>query len=217
LADPDTGLRCPPGALTVIRPSGPSEELADRLGLYVDSPVLAVISPHSPAGLDERFVGGCCSGGAGRAVVANGQVALRDADLDEVRRRIVVAHNQGLLFSGPLGEEIQLGGEAPVGLDELIWAADAADIVAGLPDGVHERLNERGRQLSGGQRQRLMLARALSADPDVLVLDDPTSAVDAHTEARIARRVAHLRRGRTTVVISRSPLWAAVADREVTQ
>jgi ABC-type bacteriocin/lantibiotic exporter with double-glycine peptidase domain len=57
-----------------------------------------------------------------------------------------------------------------------------------------------------------MLARALSADPDVLVLDEPTSAVDAHTEARVARRVARLRRGRTTVVISHSPLWAAVAD-----
>jgi ABC-type multidrug transport system fused ATPase/permease subunit len=57
-----------------------------------------------------------------------------------------------------------------------------------------------------------MLARALTVDPDVLVLDDPTSAVDAHTEARIVRRVAALRRGRTTVVISHSPLWAAVAD-----
>ena len=85
-------------------------------------------------------------------------------------------------------------------------------MVAGLPDGTTQRLTEQGRELSGGQRQRLMLARALSVDPDVLVLDEPTSAVDAHTEARIARRVARLRRGRTTVVISHSPLWAAVAD-----
>jgi ABC-type bacteriocin/lantibiotic exporter with double-glycine peptidase domain len=191
LADPDTGLRADPGELTVIRPAGPSEQLADRLGRYVDSPAAVV--------------------------AAGGEVALRDADLDEVRRRIVVAHNQDLLFSGRLGEEIQLGEVAPIGLDEALWAADAADVVAGLPDGVHERLTERGRQLSGGQRQRLLLARALSADPDVLVLDDPTSAVDAHTEARIARRVAQLRSGRTTVVITRSPLWGAVADREVSQ
>ena len=213
LADPDTGLHCPPGELTVIRPSGPSEELADRLGRYVDSPVLAVFAPHAPAGPGERSGVGCVPSG----VTPGGRVALRDADLDEVRRRIVVAHNQDVLFSGPLAEEIRPWGEAPVGRDEVLWAADASDIVAGLPDGVWERLTERGRQLSGGQRQRLMLARALSADPDVLVLDDPTSAVDAHTEARIARRVARLRRGRTTVVISRSPLWATVADGEVTR
>jgi ABC-type bacteriocin/lantibiotic exporter with double-glycine peptidase domain len=217
LADPDTGLRCDPGALTVVRPAGSSEQLADRLGRYVDSRVLAVFSPHSPAGLDERCAVGCCTSGAGRTVAAGREVALRDADLDEVRRRIVVAHNQDLLFSGRVAEEVQLGEVAPIGLDDVLWAADAADIVAGLPDGVHERLSERGRQLSGGQRQRLMLARALSADSDVLVLDDPTSAVDAHTEARIARRVAHLRRGRTTVVITQSPLWGAVADREVSQ
>jgi ABC-type multidrug transport system fused ATPase/permease subunit len=86
------------------------------------------------------------------------------------------------------------------------------DIVDGLADGVDEHLAERGRTLSGGQRQRLLLARALTADADVLVLDEPTSAVDAHTEARIVQRVAELRRGRTTIVFSQSPLWITVAD-----
>ncbi|MDT7749780.1 MAG: hypothetical protein QOD96_3442 [Pseudonocardiales bacterium] len=125
----------------------------------------------------------------------------------------LVAHNQDVLFSGPLAGEISQGGG---GLDTVLWAADATEVVDGLPDGLGEQLTEGGRRLSGGQRQRLMLARALSADPDVLVLDEPTSAVDAHTEARICRRVARLRRGRTTVVISHSPLWAAVADRKET-
>ncbi|MCW2633623.1 MAG: multidrug transporter permease [Pseudonocardia sp.] len=184
LADPATDLRCPPSALTLVRVTGPTDALADRLGRYVDSPV--------------------------RAVSAVGDVALTDADLVEVRRRILVALNQDVLFSGPLGAEVSIGTE--VALDTALWAADATDIVAGLPDGVDEPLTERGRRLSGGQRQRVMLARALSANPDVLVLEEPTSAVDAHTEARIARRVAELRRGRTTVVISRSPLWAVVAD-----
>jgi ABC-type multidrug transport system fused ATPase/permease subunit len=194
LTDPASGLRCPPGQLTVLVPAGESDaadradaagagSLADRLGRYVETSVRA------------------------------GDVPLADADLAEVRRRILVAHNQDVLFSGPLADEIG-GPDAALdtSLDTALWAADATDVVAGLPDGTAQRLTEQGRELSGGQRQRLMLARALSADPDVLVLDEPTSAVDAHTEARIARRVARLRRGRTTVVISHSPLWAAVAD-----
>jgi ABC-type multidrug transport system fused ATPase/permease subunit len=183
LTDPETGLDCPAGQLTVVVPAGPTDALADRLGRYVESPVRA------------------------------GGTPLAAADLTEVRRRILVAHNQDVLFSGPLAGEISQGGGR---LDTVLWAADATEVVDGLPGGLGEQLTEGGRRLSGGQRQRLMLARALSADPDVLVLDEPTSAVDAHTEARICRRVARLRRGRTTVVISHSPLWAAVADRKET-
>lgn len=81
-----------------------------------------------------------------------------------------------------------------------------------LPNGVDEVIGERGREVSGGQRQRLNLARALATGADVLLLDEPTSAVDAHTEARITERVAKLRRGKTTVVFSQSPLWTHVAD-----
>ena len=71
---------------------------------------------------------------------------------------------------------------------------------------------ERGRTFSGGQRQRLVLARVLTGDPDVLVLVEPTSAVDAHTEARIASRLRAQRTGRTTVVMSSSPLMLDAAD-----
>jgi ABC-type multidrug transport system fused ATPase/permease subunit len=73
-------------------------------------------------------------------------------------------------------------------------------------------LDERGRGLSGGQRQRLVLARAVAADPEVLVLVEPTSAVDAHTEARIAERLPRARQGRTTVVMTASPLLLHHAD-----
>ena len=75
-----------------------------------------------------------------------------------------------------------------------------------LSDGLDTELPERGRSLSGGQRQRLALARSLNADPEVLVLDEPTSAVDAHTEARIAERLGTMREGRTTIVLTTSPL-----------
>ena len=93
--------------------------------------------------------------------------------------------------------------------------ADAEDVYDALPGGWQGQLDERGRGLSGGQRQRLVLARALAQDPPVLVLVEPTSAVDAHTEARIAVRVAAHRRGRTTVVTTVSPLWLHHADRVV--
>jgi ABC-type multidrug transport system fused ATPase/permease subunit len=122
------------------------------------------------------------------------------------------AHNSDIWFSGVLREQLAPAHPSGVRVRAALFAADADDIVDALPAGVDEALGERGRELSGGQRQRLNLARALATDADVLVLDEPTSAVDAHTESRITGRVADLRRGRTTVVFSQSPLWTHVAD-----
>jgi ABC-type multidrug transport system fused ATPase/permease subunit len=79
-------------------------------------------------------------------------------------------------------------------------------VLESLPDGMDAEVTERGRSFSGGQRQRLVLARALAADPEILVLVEPTSAVDAHTEARVADRLREHRAGRTTVVTTTSPL-----------
>jgi ABC-type multidrug transport system fused ATPase/permease subunit len=79
-------------------------------------------------------------------------------------------------------------------------------VLDSVPDGLAGELPEKGRSLSGGQRQRVALARALLIDPEILVLVEPTSAVDAHTEARIAARLADVRRGRTTLVVTASPL-----------
>jgi len=124
----------------------------------------------------------------------------------------VYAHNQDIWFSGVLREQLAPARPSGVDITEALYVADADDIVEALPNGVDEVIGERGREVSGGQRQRLNLARALATDADVLVLDEPTSAVDAHTEARVTERVAALRRGRTMVVFSQSPLWTHVAD-----
>ena len=96
-----------------------------------------------------------------------------------------------------------------------VAVADARDVIEALPDGLDAFIDERGRSFSGGQRQRLVLARAVLSNPEVLVLVEPTSAVDAHTEARIARRLHESRHGRTTVVVTTSPLLLDQADRVV--
>jgi ABC-type multidrug transport system fused ATPase/permease subunit len=130
----------------------------------------------------------------------------------------VVSETEPRLFTGVLRDEL-IGPGGDTITDEQLWAAidvsSAADAVDALADGLDGRLEERGRSLSGGQRQRLALVRVLLRDADTLVLVEPTSAVDAHTEARIAERVAAYRRGRTTVVTTVSPLWLHHADRVV--
>ena len=98
---------------------------------------------------------------------------------------------------------------------QAIHLVAGEDILEALPDGLDSEIEERGRSLSGGQRQRLVLARALLLDPEILLLVEPTSAVDAHTEARIITRLASARAGRTTVITSASPLVLAAADEVV--
>lgn len=136
-----------------------------------------------------------------------GGVLLADLPKDAVRERVVVAEAMPHLFSGPLAHELDVRGAAT--RDDLLQAvtlADAHDVLDSVPDGMDGELPEKGRSLSGGQRQRVALARALLTEAEVLVLVEPTSAVDAHTEARIAARLADARRGRTTLVVTASPL-----------
>lgn len=102
-----------------------------------------------------------------------------------------------------------------VEMSAALAVADAHDIVLGLDDGLDGHVAERGRSLSGGQRQRLALARAVLLDSPILVLVEPTSAVDSHTEARIARALATRRAGRTTVIVSTSPIVLATMDEVV--
>jgi ABC-type multidrug transport system fused ATPase/permease subunit len=189
VVDEESGVVVRPGRLTAIAATAPEDAaaIADRLGRYVDGEVTL-------------------SG-----------VPLRDLPLATVRERVLVADNDGRLFSGPLRAE--LTGSDGDACDERIRAALAAasatDIVDALPSGLDTVVAERGREFSGGQQQRLRLVRALLADPQVLVLVEPTSAVDAHTEARIAGRLGAARAGRTTVVCTTSPLVLDRADHVV--
>ncbi len=193
LSDAETGLVVEPGRLTVVVAVDPEEAsaLAARLGRYIDGP-----GPVELAG-----------------------TALSDLPLDVVRRRVLVVDREPQLVAGTLGDAVDVPGSRPdvsgpcrPTVAEALAAAAGGDIVEGLAQGLETELPERGRTLSGGQRQRVVLAAALRADPEVLVLDEPTSAVDAHTEADIAGRLHSLRAGRTTVVLSTSPFLLEHAD-----
>ncbi|WP_329625054.1 ABC transporter ATP-binding protein/permease [Streptomyces sp. NBC_01255] len=143
-------------------------------------------------------------------------VPLTGLDPDALRRAVLVAHHDADLFESTLIENVRSGADGDTAAVESALAASAADDVAQLlPDGVDTLLAERGRSLSGGQRQRVALARALAADRPVLVLHDPTTAVDTVTESRIARELREVRRGRTTVLVTTSPALLAVTDRVV--
>lgn len=155
---------------------------------------------------------------------ASGTAQVDGTDLAEIpyghrRTRLLVEHHQGDLFSGTLRSNLAVSGASTdsAAIADALTASCALDVVALYPDGMDHPVVERGASLSGGQRQRLTLARALAADPDVLVLHDPTSAVDAVTEQAVADGIRDLRsaRGRTTVVLTSSPALLAAADRVV--
>ncbi|MFF9011796.1 ABC transporter ATP-binding protein [Streptomyces sp. NPDC014870] len=143
-------------------------------------------------------------------------VPLTDLGPADARRAILVAHHDADLFEDSLLANVRAGAAAegadPVDVGPALAASAADDVAQALPDGVDTLLTERGRSLSGGQRQRVALARALAADPPVLVVHDPTTAVDTVTEARIAARLRDLRKGRTTVLVTTSPALLAGTD-----
>lgn len=157
------------------------------------------------------------------APVLWGGVDHRRLPVSEVRRRIVVNDSTPHIFTGRLRDGLDTQSvrrphraPSPSARRELIEqaldAAAAHDAVRALPGGLDEEVPERASVLSGGQRQRLSLARALLTDAEVLVLIEPTSALDANTEAVIAGRLRRARAGRTTVVVTESPLLLARMD-----
>jgi ABC-type multidrug transport system fused ATPase/permease subunit len=194
LVDEESGVHVQHGLMTAVVMADPDDASATaaRLGRLTD-----------PAGANRVTLSG---------------VALDTMSLAEVRRRILVVDRDPQLLVGTLRDSV----DAPSArareqdprptVDEALAAASGSDIVSGLDEGLDSLVSERGRSLSGGQRQRVALAAALRADPDVLVLDEPTSAVDAHTEALIGDRLGALRRGRTTIIFTSSPLLLNRAD-----
>ncbi|MFB7211769.1 ABC transporter ATP-binding protein [Streptomyces sp. NPDC056255] len=145
-------------------------------------------------------------------VVRVGGQALADLSVEAVRAHMLVNPYDGEIFAGTLRTNIDPSGTSRT-IAEAVEASMLTDVVALHRAGLDYAVRDRGANLSGGQRQRLSLARALAADSDVLVLHNPTTAVDAVTEQLIARNVAKLRRGRTTVVITSSPALLDAADR----
>ncbi|MFD5746478.1 ABC transporter ATP-binding protein [Streptomyces sp. NPDC127033] len=150
--------------------------------------------------------------GAYEGVVRVGGQPIADLSIESVRAHMLVNPYDGEIFAGTLRTNIDPSGTSGT-LPEAVEASMLTDVVALHRDGLDYAVRDRGANLSGGQRQRLSLARALAADTDVLVLHDPTTAVDAVTEQLIARNVAKLRRGRTTLVITSSPALLDAADR----
>jgi ABC-type multidrug transport system fused ATPase/permease subunit len=197
LYDPVTGLLAPTGRLTAVVCGDPDAagRLAERLGGHPTEP--------------------------GRSVLLGG-VALDELPLDSARTAVLVQDKDPVLLSGTLRDLLDVPSSGSVRATDALAAAQCDDVLEALVQGapaaadpMDAHITERGRSLSGGQRQRLALARSLVTDPGVLVLDEPTSAVDSHTEARIADALRQVRSGRTTVVFTSSPLLLDRADRVV--
>ncbi len=139
---------------------------------------------------------------------------IRAMELADLRRRIAIAFEEPTLFSASVRENVLLG--FPDGTDEDVWAAlqlAQADFVAELPWGLDTRIGEQGLSLSGGQRQRLALARAVIGRPEVLVLDDPLSALDIHTEAKVEQALRSVLSATTALVVAHRASTVLLADR----
>ena len=185
--DVRSGVTVPSNTLVALVTETPNEAatIADRLGRFT-SDVEDVFVNELPIG------------------------ALR---LSDVRRHIVVSEIEPRLFTGDLRGE--LSPHVVIHDDELLAALEAAsalDVLDAFDDGLNTTVEERGRSFSGGQRQRLTLARALLTNADLLVLVEPTSAVDSHTESRIAHRLRDARAGRATLIATTSPLMLEHVD-----
>jgi ABC-type multidrug transport system fused ATPase/permease subunit len=129
---------------------------------------------------------------------------VRELTLDCVREAVSVVHQETMLFSGTIAYNI-LYGRLEAGRDEMVAACRAAnihDFIAGLPDGYDTELGEGGRQLSGGERQRIAIARAFLKDAPILILDEPTAALDLRTETAILDALDNLMENRTTFLIA---------------
>ncbi|MFJ8279344.1 ABC transporter transmembrane domain-containing protein [Streptomyces griseoviridis] len=235
LYDPVTGLLAPEGLFTAVVCGDPDAagRLAERLGGHAgeavapDDAVSEVREPDAGEAGDGPAAEGTASLDAAAdqedgASVLLGGVPLDAVPIGSARAAVLVQDKDPVLLSGTLRELLDVPASGAVSAEAALTAAQCDDVLAALVEGsldaadpMDARITERGRSLSGGQRQRLALARSLITDPEVLVLDEPTSAVDSHTEARIAAGLKGLRAGRTTVVFTSSPLLLDQAERVV--
>jgi ABC-type multidrug transport system fused ATPase/permease subunit len=170
--------------------------------------------------------------GAGKSTSANlllgfwpttsGAITIGGTDIKDLQERdlhslVGYVPQAGYLFNTTIRENLTIGhpDASPVEIEQALRAAEAWEFLIALPEGLDTNTGERGVQLSGGQRQRLAIARALLADPPVLVLDEPVSNVDSENEREITQAVRQLRHGRTTLVVAHRLSTIKMADRIV--
>ena len=164
-----------------------ADDICDRLGGYLD---------------------------AEKIFIAN--APLQSFTRESIRSAIFSQEKEPAILSGTINSHFDVPATKRLSIDQALTAASAMDILDSLDgDGYSAEVVERGRTLSGGQRQRLSLARSLYVDAPILILDDPTSAVDAHTEARIAARLREVRNHQTTIIFTTSPLILDHTDRVI--
>src|SRR5206468_2524950 len=142
-------------------------------------------------------------------------VDVTELRLDDLRGLVSTAFEEPVLFSASVRENIALGHQdaTDAQVREALRVAQAEEFVDALPWGLDTRIGEQGLSLSGGQRQRLALARAILGRPRVLVLDDPLSALDVHTEAEVEAALRPILAERTALVVVHRPSTIALADR----
>jgi ATP-binding cassette, subfamily B, bacterial len=224
----DEAVEDKPGAYRGPRAKGVLELREVSFAYAPGRPALSGVSLEVPAGQRLALLG---RSGAGKSTVAalmarfydptSGHVLIdgrdaRDCAVSWLRDQFGLVLQETMLFTGTVAENIAYGLEAEP--DAIVAAAKAAaadEFITQLPDGYDTQLGPRGVALSGGQRQRIAIARAVLRDPPVLILDEPTTALDAESEEHVLEGLGALMVDRTTIIISHSPRLTTRADRAV--
>ncbi|MCD2464298.1 ABC transporter ATP-binding protein/permease [Streptomyces sp. MBT42] len=232
--EPDAAPAAGDTRATATAPGGPGGVRFEGVSFrYPDAPadapaVLDGIDLHIRPGETLALVGGTGSGkttltalvprlheaSGGRILLDGEDIALMERD--RLRSLVSMAFEEPTLFSASVGENVLMGADGAAGEPELrraLGVAQADGFVERLPEGARTQVGEQGLSLSGGQRQRLALARAVVGRPRFLVLDDPLSALDVHTEARVEAALREVLRDTTALVVAHRPSTVMLADR----
>ena len=225
LVDTGSGLRLEEGRMTALVCPDPqvSADLATRLGRFTDAGPTVTLAgrPLTTMPLEQVRASVVVSGATAQLFTGTLREALdvrsgpdpQQAGLEDLLRAETERTTGADVDQQVRPQEREAPGDDR--LIEAIGIADAGDVLTSLSEGLAGMITEKGRSLSGGQRQRVALARALLTEAPTLVLIEPTSALDSHTEARVAAQVHRARAGRTTVVVTASPLVLEACDEVV--
>jgi ATP-binding cassette subfamily B protein len=226
ILDREPRIASPPGAPPLPEGSGQVEFRDVSLRYDGGAPALENIDLRVAAGRTVALVGPTGSGKTSLVALiarlydpSTGSVKvdgadLREVDLESLRRQIAFVADDSFLFSASVAENIAYANReaTPAQIEMAAQRAQAHGFIERLPDGYDTVIGERGMTLSGGQRQRIAIARALLADPRILILDDATSSVDATTEAEIKRGLQEAMVGRTTFIVAHRLSTVSLAD-----